>query len=101
MKPRTLKDWLGERRPRVPEPFLPPLLDLGGQSSATAEALGRMGADALSISLARPGRDREAAFTLLAGDAYLTYACEALVEGDGDVGEGLETLIQAMGIRFP
>lgn len=30
----------------------------------------------------RPGRDRRAAAALLAADAYLTFACEAILELD-------------------
>lgn len=33
---------------------------------------------------ARSRRDREAAFTLLAADAYITYACLRVVRKDGD-----------------
>lgn len=42
--------------------------------------LGIRGVRALGEALERPGRDREAAFRLLAADAYLTWACEAAVE---------------------
>jgi hypothetical protein len=50
------------------------------------------GEEALSRSLQRTGRDREAAFLLLAADAFFTYACEAMAEAD-DPGRGLEDLL--------
>lgn len=97
---KTLEDWLLERSPSVPAPFLPHLLGTGSMESCNAVELGRAGRDALARALERPGRNREAAFALLVGDALLTYACEALAEEDGDVGQGLETLIREMGARF-
>jgi hypothetical protein len=101
MPRRTLKDWLEERSPSVPGPFLLHLLEAGSLDPCTAKELGRVGGDALSRALGSPGRNREAAFALLAGDAFLTYACEALTEEDGEVGPCLEGLIQRMGARFP
>jgi len=97
---KTLEDWLAERSPSVPGPFLPLLLETGRMASCDSLTLGRAGGDALVRALARPGRNREAAFALLTADALLTYACEALTEEEGDVGQGLEALIQEMGTRF-
>ena len=100
MRWKTLEEWLEGRSPSVPETFLPLLLEAGSVESRTPEELGRVGGDALARALGAPGRNRESAFALLAGDALLTYACEALAEEDGDVGQGLEVLIQELGTRF-
>ena len=45
--------------------------------------------------LARPGRDREGAFHLLAADALLTYACEASA-GEEDVERSLVDLLELL-----
>lgn len=37
---------------------------------------------ALARALSQPGRVRDAAFDLLVVDAWVTYACEAALEGD-------------------
>lgn len=52
----------------------------GGPEAGLSRELGDRGVRALRDALERPGRDREAAFRLLAADAYLTWACEAAVE---------------------
>jgi hypothetical protein len=101
MTTATLAAWLGKRVPDVPGSFLPHLLRYQTEGRPTAEKLAGAGADAIANALGRPGRDREAAFALLAGDALLTYSCEALAEAEGDVGEALETIIQRLGTRFP
>jgi len=97
---KTLEDWLAERSPSVPGSFLPLLLGTGSVGSCDSVTLGKAGGDALARALARPGRNRAAAFALLTADALLTYACEALIEEEGDVGHGLEALIREMGTRF-
>jgi hypothetical protein len=99
MRSKTLASWLAERTPDVPAPLLPHLLPSGGQFVASSVELGRRGGEAVSRALKKLGRDREAAFDLLAGDALLTYACEALAER-GDVGAGLEALIQNLEAHF-
>ena len=58
-----------------------------------------MGVEALSRALEKPGRNRETAFELLAADAFLTYACEAVAQ-EADVGAGLEGLLERLGDRF-
>lgn len=87
--------WLEERLDDVPGEFLPWLdLEEGSDGDETVrEALARRGVDALSEALARPGRNRTAAFHLLAADAYLTYACEAVVE-ESDVETGLIEILR-------
>ncbi len=99
MTAMNLEAWLSERTPDVPGQFLPFLLEAGGEASAEPDQLGRIGVDCLAKALSSPGRDRGAAFELLTGDAYLTYACEALTE-ETDVGRGLNALIERLGMRF-
>jgi hypothetical protein len=101
MSRSTLGGWLAGRVPPVPGPFLPRLLEAGNLALCKSEELGRIGENVLGRALENPGRNRAAAFDLLAGDALLTYACEALAEEDGDVGDGLDALIQRLGTRFP
>ena len=101
MKAATLEDWLDARTPEVPEPFLPLLLQSAGGFPSTPEELERLAEEALGLALNQPGRKRGAAFPLLTGDAFLTYACEALAEEEGDLGEGLDGLIHNLGTRFP
>lgn len=50
---------------------------------------------ALDATLERPGRVRESAFNLLAADALLTYACEAVV-GSPDAEERLEWILASI-----
>jgi hypothetical protein len=65
----------------VPDEFRPWLEPGGGASEGEVPTeLARRGLVALSEAAGRPGRDREAAFRLLAADAYITYACEAALE---------------------
>jgi hypothetical protein len=67
-----LEHWL-----RSPDPAH----DAGGSvEGGPVEALTALGARALGSALSRPGRDRAAAFDLLAADALVTYACEAALE---------------------
>ena len=101
MKAATLEGWLAGRRPEVPDPFLALLLQSAGGCPSTPEELERLAGEALGLALNKPVRKRGAAFPLLAGDAFLTYACEALVEEEGDLGEGLDGLIHNLGTRFP
>ncbi len=44
------------------------------------ECLSRAGLLHLEEALAKPGRDRQAAYHLLAADALITYGCEAASE---------------------
>ena len=101
MSNTTMESWLKSRVPGIPSEFLPRLLGYGRAEAPTAEALEARGEEAVTSALKRPGRDREAAFILLTGDALLTYACEASAEGDGDPGEALLGIIQRLGSVFP
>jgi len=101
MCPNSLEDWLGRRVPEAPDTFVPHLLRFGGDEPPSPQCLGVAGAEALARALASPGRNRASAFDLLAGDALLTYACEAQAEEEGDVGEELAAFIRRLGARFP
>jgi len=98
MSENTLEEWLQGRIPSVPAPFLPRLLE-GGKGPPEGVYLSALGMEALSRALEGPGRNRETAFELLAADAFLTYACEAVAQG-ADVRVGLESLLERLGNRF-
>jgi len=97
--------------PAVPAPLRLPV-PAGAKASAAGSALGREAvADlrplleeralgALAEAMARPGRDREGAFRLLAADALVTWAAEAAVE-EGNPEAALAALVQAVaeGVR--
>ena len=97
MTPPSLKDWLQGRQPPVPGDFLPHLTREGGHVGGP-EGLADRGMGQLHQALDRPGREREAAFRLLAADAFITYACEAAVEGEGAL-ERIEDLLIRLGER--
>jgi hypothetical protein len=101
MNPTSFEGWLEVRMPGVPSEFLPHLLGHGRTEAPTAEGLEALGEEAIARALERPGRDREAAFALLTGDAFLTYACEASAQDEGDVGVALIGIIKRLGSIFP
>ena len=98
MSERILETWLRERTPDVPPPLLPMLLE-EGDGAVSSEAFVALGQTYLERALAAPGRNREAAYHLLVGDAFLTYALEALAASE-DVAEGLESFLEGLGGRF-
>lgn len=59
-----------------------------------------LGVEELKAALRSLGRNREAAFHLLAADAFLTYTCEALAREE-DPKAGLDRLLQRVGGEFP
>lgn len=95
----NLHGWLMRKRPEVPELFLPFLLTGEARAFAGAGGLEEAGAEAMAEALAAPGRNRIAAFRLLAADALLTYACEAAA-GEERPGETLRILLKRLGDRF-
>lgn len=95
----TLAEWLGRRSPDIPQPLLPYLLPEEPRAHEGAAALLDAGSESIHRALASPGRNREAAFHLLAGDALLTYACETAAEEE-DPGKLLGDLLSRLGDRF-
>lgn len=78
----TISYWIDTRVTTPPPGFTRRLAsgrEMGDQASGTfvEEALA-----ALRISLREPSGSREAAFGLLAADAYTTYACEVAAAAD-------------------
>jgi hypothetical protein len=63
-------------------------------------SLAASGAEVLARALSHPGRDRSAAFELLAADALLTYACEEAAREE-DVEGALAAILRRVeeGIR--
>lgn len=98
MPRKTLEEWLKEREPKIPAPFLPHLFGVS-PGPAGIENLIDSGEEALRRALQKTGQSRAGAFDLLAADAFLTYACEAAAAG-GDVRGSLEALLERIGERF-
>ena len=73
-------DWLATRTPPAPDELKGLLEVSGGRAASVAETLLMAGLLRLEEALARPGRDRESAYRLLAADALVTYGCEAASE---------------------
>jgi len=73
--------WLERREPRAPEPlFARMAAALAGRAEPDVpEALAGAALACLRAAV-EGGRDRAAAWDLLAADALLTYACEAAAE---------------------
>lgn len=98
MSHKELEVWLSRLEPPIPGPFLPILLE-----ERTGEVhdfdLAVRGGDRLEEALALPGRTREAAFHLLAADAFITYACES-VAGGPEPRTSLQELLELLGDRF-
>ena len=101
MSEKRLGPWLLSRVPPIPRSFLPLLLkyDPGEGTVPGPEGLIGLGEGALEEALSHPGRDRVGAFALLAGDAFITYACEFLAESGADVAGTLDAMIQRLGRR--
>ncbi len=68
--------------------------DLDGRGASVTESLMVAGLLHLDEAVARPGRDREAAYQLLAADALITYGCEAASEADDVRGVLREALVR-------
>ncbi len=80
-------DWLAAREPPAPDELKAwlKIRNVGSDSdgepdTSVPECLLRAGLLHLEEAVARPGRDREAAYQLLAADALYTYGCEAASE---------------------
>lgn len=85
--------WLERREPRAPEPLFARMAEaLSGRAEADVpEALAGAALACLRAAV-EGGRDRAAAWDLLAADALLTYACEAAAEAGPDVRAVLERI---------
>ncbi len=79
-------DWLAIRTPPAPDELKAWLripdggTDPDGGLTSVPESLLKAGLHHLEEAVGRPGRDREAAYQLLAADALITYGCEAASE---------------------
>ncbi len=79
-------DWVVTRKPPAPDALrawwkIPDGgSDPDGGVASVPESLLRAGLLHLEEAVGRPGRDREAAYQLLAADALITYGCEAASE---------------------
>ena len=68
----------------------------GGMAGDTEQQdFGEAALRALKVSLARPGRDREAAYALLAADGLMTQAVERLAASE-DPEAGLRALVESI-----
>ncbi|MYB07659.1 MAG: hypothetical protein F4Y24_15050 [Gemmatimonadetes bacterium] len=76
----TFGEWIDRRERPVPEPLR---RHLNTDGTVTADAMVRAAERAAQACRAGTHRDRDAAFGLLAADAYITYACLWLVVNDG------------------
>ena len=76
----TIAEWIDQRDRPVPAAFRAFLTAEGPMS--LANLLGAAETEMRAYRAADMG-DREAAFALLAADAYLTYACLRVVTGSG------------------
>ena len=75
----SLMDWVVTREPPAPDE-LRAWLKIPDGGPVVPERLLGVGLLHLEEAVARPGRDREAAYQLLAADALITYSCEAASE---------------------
>ncbi len=93
-------DWLAARTPPAPDELKAWLkipdegTDPRGAVGSVPGSLVRAGLLHLEKAVARPGRDREAAYQLLAADALITYGCEAASEADDVRGVLREVLVR-------
>lgn len=74
--------FLSTRTPAPPEALGKWLAGVPLDENPPFEGLEREALAALDRARRVPGRIRESAFHLLAADALLTYACEAVMESD-------------------
>ena len=78
--------WLAARTPPAPDELKAWLkipddgADFDGGVASVSGCFVAGGLAHLDEAVARPGRDREAAYQLLAADALITYSCEAASE---------------------
>lgn len=93
-------DWLSTRTPPAPDPLKAWLKipEVGSDPdvglASVPKTLLDVGLAHLEEAVARPGRDREAAYRLLAADALVTYGCEAASEAPDVEGVLREVLVR-------
>ena len=93
-------DWLATRTPPAPDELKAWLKipDDGAEPDGGVASLpGRLVAGGLAHldeAVAKPGRDREGAYQLLAADALITYGCEAASEAADVRGVLREVLVR-------
>ena len=81
---------------RVPPELVEWMKRFGGMAGDTEQQdFGEAALRALKVSLARPGRDREAAYALLAADGLMTQAVERLAASE-DPEAGLRALVESI-----
>ena len=81
---------------RVPPELVEWMKRFGGMAGkAEPQELGEAALRALKVSLARPGRDQEAAYALLAADGLMTYAVERVAAAE-DPEVGLRALVESI-----
>ncbi len=91
-------DWLATRTPPAPDELKAWLkisdggVDPDDGVASVAGFLVARGLAHLDEAVATPGRDREAAYRLLAADALITYGCEAASE-EADVRRTLREVL--------
>ena len=96
----SLIDWLATRTPPAPDELKAWLkipddgADPDGRVASVPGCLVAGGLAHLDEAVARPGRDREAAYQLLAADALITYGCEAASEAADVRGVLREVLVR-------
>ncbi len=95
-------DWLATRMPPAPDELKAWLKVSDGGANPDGEmaslpgSLVASGSAHLDEAVAMPGRDREAAYQLLAADALITYACEAASEAVDVRGVLNEVLVRVL-----
>lgn len=96
----TISHWIDTRVTIPPPGFTRRLASEREMGDRVSAVFVEEGLAALRASLREPSGSREAAFGLLAADAFATYACEAAADS-GQVDEALRRILSevANGIR--
>ena len=87
----TLRSWLDARHPVVPD-ALKERLAVADDLPLSADGLTGLGIALIGRAHAGLRLDRDAAYQLLAADAFLTYACEAAAD-ETDVASCLDLIL--------